>query len=425
MSQIVSICSVGTEVVLGDQVDSNAAWLSQRLRELGIEVRYHLAAGDRMAELTDALRWLVDRSDVVLVGGGLGPTPDDLTREAIAEVAGVALESRAELEEAIIQRFADLGARMPPDNLRQAQVPAGAQPYDPVGTAPAFRIEVPRDGREPCVLYALPGVPWELQALYDREVQPDLLARTGGGASVTRVVHVSGMGESTVSELLAPLVEELDGSDGLALSFLATGDEIQVRLTASGPDPDAAAERTEPHIGEVRRLLGRAVTGIDDQSIEQILGELLHDAGETVAFAESATAGAACARMARIAGASRVLKGGAVVYATDSKVEVLGVPEDLLDEHGPVSDPVTRELAARVRELFGSDWGVAITGVAGPGTQNGLPIGTVVWAVAAPDGEVHVRSGRLPGDREAIQRRLVASALESLRRRLVERTGGV
>lgn len=424
MTDVVSICSVGTEVVLGDQVDSNAAWLSQRLRELGIEVRYHVAAGDDMVELTEALHWLVERSDVVVVGGGLGPTPDDLTREAVAEVAGVGLESRPDLEEAIIQRFAAAGARMPTDNLRQARIPAGARAYDPVGTAPAFRVEVRREDREACVVYALPGVPWELQALYDREVQPDLLARTGGGASVTRVVHVSGMGESTVAEVLAPLVEELDGSEGVALSFLATGEEIQVRLTASGRDPAAAAERSEPHVTEVRRLLGRAVTGVDDQSIEQLLGDLLHDAEQTVAFAESATAGAACARMARIPGASEVLKGGTVVYATDAKRDVLGVPEALLDEHGPVSEEVTRELAVRVRDLFGADWGVGITGVAGPGTQNGLPVGTVMWAVAAPDGQVHVRSGRLPGDRDAIQRRLVASALESLRRRLTEQVDG-
>lgn len=420
MTEVVSICSVGTEVVLGDQVDSNAAWLSQRLRELGIEVRYHLAAGDDMPQLTAALRWLVDRSDVVIVGGGLGPTPDDLTREAIAEVTGLPLETRPDLEEAIVQRFADLGARMPPENLRQAQVPAGAHGYPPVGTAPAFRVEVPRDGRDPCVVYALPGVPWELQALYDRDLQPDLLARTGGGASITRVIHVSGMGESAVSEVLAPLTEELDGDHGVALSFLATGDEIQVRLTASGADPDQAAARTEPHVAEIRRLLGRAVTGVDHQSVEQVLGDLLRDAGQTVAFAESATAGAACARLASVPGASGILKGGVVVYATEAKQEVLGVPQELLDEHGPVSDHVTRELAVRVRERFGADWGVGITGVAGPGTQNGLPVGTVVWAVAAPDGQVFVRSGRLPGDRAAILRRLVAAALEGLRRRLTD-----
>lgn len=414
----VSICSVGSEITAGDQVDANAAWLSQRLREVGLEVTYHLAVGDDLEELATGLRWLVDRSDAVIVGGGLGPTHDDLTREAVAAVAGVALEPRPELEEDIIGRFAELGVRMPPDNLRQAQLPAGAVGYPPVGTAPGFRLDVERTGGGTCVLHVLPGVPWEQRALYDRDVVPGLIDGFGATASVTRVIHVTGLGESSAAERLAPVIEAHADDERFAVSFLATGEEVQVRVTAGGADPDAARARTEPVVEEIRRLLGPAVAGVDTTSIEQALASLLRERDETVAFAESATAGGISARMARVPGASDVLRGGVAVYATEAKHDVLGVPQDLLDEHGPVSEPVTRELAARVRELFSSDWGVAVTGVAGPGTQNGLDIGTVIWAVAGPDGEVTVRRGRFPGDREAIQRRLGSAALEALRRRL-------
>jgi len=403
-------------------VDANASWLSQRLRELGAPVRYHLAAGDDLATLTAALRWLIERSDVVIVGGGLGPTHDDMTREAVVEVAGVPLESRADLEEYLVARFAEHGARMPAQNLKQAQVPRGAEVYPPVGTAPGFRLQVARQEGEPCVLFVLPGVPWEQRALYDRDVQPALLALLGGGASVTRTVHVTGQGESSVAEAIGPVIADLDEVDGIEVSFLATGEEVQVRVTASGPDPAAARARTQPIVDRIRGLLGRTVAGVDRQTIEEAIGDLLRERGQTVAFAESATAGAISARMARIPGASAVLRGGAVVYATATKAEVLGVPDALLEEHGPVSESVTRELAVRVRERFGSDWGVAVTGVAGPGTQNGLPVGTVVWSVAGPDGSARVKTARLPGDREAIQRRLAAAALEALRRALLDVT---
>lgn len=415
----VSICSVGSEVVLGDQVDSNAAWLSQRLREIGVEVRNQVTVGDDPDQIADTLRWLIDHNEAVIVGGGLGPTPDDVTREAVAAATGRDLEHREELEEQIRQRFADRGHRMPASNLQQARIPKGATPYAPVGTAPGFRLDVERDG-EPCSVYVLPGVPWELQSLYERDVLPHLLQRVGKGASVTRTVHVTGMGESSVSEALGPLLVRLSGDELAAVSFLATGTEIQVRVTAHGDEPEAAKNRTEPIVKEVRELLGRAVAGVDDESLEDAIAHLLRDRDEKVAFAESATAGQLAARMATSPGASEILAGGVVVYATDSKTDVLGVPAELIEEHTPVSEEVTRAMASRVRELFGCAWGVGVTGVAGPGAQGGKPIGTVVWAVAGPDGEVTCRQGEFPGDRDAVRARLGSAALEMLRRRLTD-----
>lgn len=419
MTLRLAICSVGTEITLGDQVDTNAAWLSQQVRALGIEITSHVAVSDELDDMVANLAWLRDRHDAVIVGGGLGPTHDDRTREAIAEVAGAPLEQRPELEEEITRRFAALGARMPAQNLQQARIPAGAQVLPPVGSAPGFRVEAARPDGARCVFYALPGVPWELRELYTRDVEPDLLALAGHGASITRIVHVTGMGESAVGEVLAPVIDAHDGRDDIVIALLAPGDEIQVRVTARGEDPAAARARSQPVVDAISGRLGRAVTGLDEESLEESVARLLRQAGQTVAVAESATAGAICARLARPRGASEILQGGVVVYATDAKQQVLQVPAQLLAEHGPVSEPVTCELAVRVRELFGSGWGIGVTGVAGPTTQGGQPVGTVFWAVSGPDGEVQVHGRRFPGDRAAVQRRLVAAALEALRRRLL------
>ncbi|MDX1658454.1 MAG: CinA family nicotinamide mononucleotide deamidase-related protein [Nitriliruptorales bacterium] len=416
----VSICSVGSEIVLGDQVDSNAAWLSQRLREIGVDITNQAAVGDEIGEIVATLTWLLERNDVVIVGGGLGPTPDDVTREAVAEATGRSLEHREDLEELIRQRFADHGVRMPAANLRQARVPKGAVAFDPVGTAPGFRVDLEGADGESRLVYVLPGVPWELQSLYERDVLPHLLQRVGGGATVTRVVHVTGKGESSVAEALGPVLADADGEDGVAVSFLATGEEIQVRVTVRADDPDRARERSQPIVDEVKRLLGRAVSGVDDQDLEEVVADLLRERGEMVAFAESATAGLIASRMARSAGASEILAGGIVAYATGSKAEVLGVPAELIEEHSAVSEEVTTAMAARIRERFDVAWGVAVTGVAGPGTQGGKEIGTVVWAVAGPDGEVRCRNAVFPGDRDAVRRRLASAALESLRRHLLD-----
>ncbi len=409
----VGICSVGTELLTGDQVDSNATWLSARLRELGATPVLHLAVRDDRDEMVDALRLLLDRCDAVLVGGGLGPTPDDLTREAIAEVADVELEQRAELEEAIRQRFADMGARMSDNNLRQARVPAGAVAWAPVGTAPGFVLEL--DGRP---IWALPGVPWEMKALFDEHVAPEVLERSGGRASVTRVVHVTGMGESQVSEALTD-VEARAVDDGIEVAYLATGTEIQVKLTAHGQDRDDAWSSAQDWLDEVVEVLGLRVAGTDTSSVEEAVHELLLSAGATVAAAESATAGLVCSRLSEVPGSSDTFRGGAVVYATGTKAEVVGIDPALLDEHPAVSEPVTAALAEHIRELYGSDYGVATTASAGPVPQDGVEVGTCVWAVCGPDGRVDVTTRMIPGDRDAVRHRLASAAMEALRRRLL------
>jgi nicotinamide-nucleotide amidase len=413
----VGVCSVGTELLTGDQVDTNAAWVSARLGELGATAGLHLAVGDDLDDMVAAMRWLLGRCDALVVGGGLGPTPDDLTREAVARLADVPLEHRDDLEAAIRDRFAAHGARMSDNNLRQARVPRGATPWPPAGTAPGFAVEV--DGRP---VWVLPGVPWELRRLFDAHVAPDVLARTGARATVTRVVHVTSMGESQVADALAA-VEQRAGDDGVAFAYLATGSEIQVRVTASGDDREAAAGRAGRWVDEVVGVLGVAVAGTDGTTVEQAVHDLLRAAGATVAAAESATAGLVCSRLATVPGSSTTFRGGAVAYATDTKAAVVGIDPALLDTHAPVSRPVTTALARAVRERFAADYGVATTGVAGPSDQDGVPVGTCVWAVCGPDGEVDVMERVVPGDRDAVRGRLATAALETLRRRLLADLG--
>lgn len=419
-----AILSIGSELLLGEMSDTNATWLSQRLGHIGVDVRHHHAAGDHLDDLVAVLRWLGDDVDVIITGGGLGPTSDDLTREAVAAAAGVDLEHREDLEEAIIQRFAAMGsARVSPSNLRQARAPKGATAFDPVGTAPAFAMTLTDPTRDQATpggatrVYCLPGVPWELQELFVRDVEPEIMALAGEGATLTRVIHAVGLGESRIGELVDPvLADEPD----VELSFLARDHEVQVRVTVTADDPDAARAQSQPMVDKVIDALGSAVAGIDEEGLEDAVLRLLGDRGQTVATAESATAGQISARLGQVPGASHGLVGGMAVYATGVKRDVLGIDAAVLDEHGPVAEATTEELARRAKEVFGSDWGIGVTGVAGPEPQNDLPVGTAFWALAHPDGHVEVHGRQIPGSRPQVIARLGTVALDLLRRRLLE-----
>ena len=410
-----AVLSVGSELLLGDLTDSNATWLSLRLREFGVEVLHHLAVRDDLDEFVDSLRWLTERVELVIVGGGLGPTADDLTREAIALAAGVDNEHHDDLEEAIAAKFAALGRTMAPQNLKQARIPAGATPYPPVGTAPGFGITLLDPA--PTRVIALPGVPWEMQELFARHVNDEVRQLAGARATVTRVVHVVGRGESDVAEVIEPL---LDAHDNVTLSFLAKKSEIQVRLTVSADDPDGARVASQPVVDEVVAALGTAVVGVDDDALEQVVLRLLTAAGQTLATAESATAGDIAARLGRIPGASAAFTGGVVVYAAGAKQDLLDVPAGLLEEHGSVSAEVTEALAQAVQSRAGSDWALAVTGVAGPDPVGDLPVGSCFWALAHPDGHVEVHGRRVPGDRVQVIARLGSIALDLVRRRLLD-----
>ncbi|MEX2550133.1 MAG: CinA family nicotinamide mononucleotide deamidase-related protein [Nitriliruptoraceae bacterium] len=410
------ILSVGSELLLGDLTDTNATWISQRLTEHGIEVVHHLAVGDDLDRLVSAVHWLAERTDLIIVGGGLGPTHDDLTREALAAAAGVELEYREELAEEIAGRFRALDRRMPEQNLRQARIPAGARIIPPVGTAPAFDLELSGTGGRTRVV-ALPGVPWELHELFATHVTPLLGELTGGGVTLTRVLHVAGRGESDVAEVIEPLVA---AREGITLSFLAKAQEIQVRLTVSGIDHPTTFQGSQSVVDELVTALGGAVVGLDAEDLETVVLRLLAERGQTLATAESATAGDIAARLGRVAGAAAAFAGGVVVYATGAKSALLDVPAEVIAEHGPVSAETTGALARAVRLRLDTDYALAVTGVAGPSTVDELPVGTAFWALADRDGEVEVEGRRLPGDRGQVIARMGSAALDLLRRRLVD-----
>jgi len=410
-----AILSVGSELLLGDLTDTNATWISSRLREHGVAVVRHLAARDDVSEIVAAIRWLSEQADLIVIGGGLGPTSDDLTRDAVAVALDVPLELREDLEEAIIARFAAAGRTMAPRNRRQAFVPVGARAIDPVGTAPAFAVDLATpDG--PVRMVALPGVPWELHLLWDSFVEPQLVELGATGATVTRVVHVAGRGESDVAAVVEPLME---ADPDVVLAFLAKQSGIQVRLTATGCDPADARRRSQPAVDRVVEALVGSVSGIDDESLEATLVRLLTAAGETVATAESATGGSIAARLALVPGASRVLIGGLVGYRDEGKVALAGLDPDLLVREGAISAETTRALALAARARSGSDWGIGVTAVAGPEPVGDLPVGTAFWALAGPDGTCEVHERIIPGDRAAIGLRLGSAVLDLLRSRLL------
>jgi nicotinamide-nucleotide amidase len=411
-----AVLSVGSELLLGDLTDTNATWISARLSERGIAVLHHLAARDVVAELVDALHWLAERVDVIIVGGGLGPTSDDLTRDALAVAAGVGLELREDMEEDIRLRLAALGRPLTVTNRRQAFAPVGARVHPPVGTAPSLAVDLRGEGRtRPVRVIALPGVPWELHELWEPFVVPQLVELGAVGVTRTTVLHVLGRGESDVAAVVEPLLES---HPEVTLSFLAKKHAIDVRLTVSGSDDADARSRARPVVELVLSVLGADIAGIDADDLETTVVRLLQVRGQRVATAESATAGSISARLGGVPGASAVLLGGLVTYDASAKVALAGLDADDLAREGTVSAATTEALARAARARTGAEWGIGATAVAGPSSVDGLPVGTAFWALADPDGGCEVQQRIITGDRATVMTRLGSAALDLLRRRL-------
>lgn len=408
------VLAVGTELLLGQIVDTNSSWIGEQLAAAGIDSHYQTKVGDNLDRIVGALRVALSRSDAVIVCGGLGPTQDDITREAIAAVMNVALERDDALVERIASMFRTRGRAMVDSNLRQADVPVGATVIPQTrGTAPGLICPV---GHK--VVYAVPGVPYEMQDMLERAVLPDLQARAGTTATiVSRVLRTWGLAESTLAEQVGPRLEALDAAGGNpTLAFLASGIEgIKIRITAKAATHDEAVALVEAEDAELRALLGTIVFGVDDDTMESAVGALVEDAGLTVAVAESMTGGLVASRLVEVPGASDWFKGGVVSYASEVKYDLLGVPE------GPVvSEQAAAAMAEGVAKLLGTDIGLSITGVAGPAEQEGQPVGTVFFGVAL-DGKTEVVHVRLPGDRPRVRQYATISLLDLLRRRLLTR----
>ena len=402
--------AVGDELLLGDIVNGNAAWLGAHLAAVGAPVVHSAMVGDDVDRIVTAVRRALEDADVVLLTGGLGPTVDDLTRDAVAAVAGVPLARDAALEASLVERFRAYGyTDLPAAVMRQADVPRGARALDnPVGSAPGLRVEL---GAK--LLFALPGPPHELAAVMGDGVLDELAARSGA-VVVTRTLHCAGLGESAVAELVEAAV---DVPEGVALAYLAGGAVVRVRLTTAAPTVEQADAVLAPLLEAARARLGDVVFGRDADSLPGVVSARLRAAGETVAVAESLTGGLVGAALTDLPGSSDVFRGGVQVYATDLKTALAGVPVDLLAEYGPVSVPTAEAMARGVRERLGATYGLALTGVAGPGEADGHPAGTVVVAVADARGAVS-RQVRLPGDRSRVRLLAVTAGLDLLRRRL-------
>ena len=407
------VVAIGTELLLGQIVDTNSSWLGEQLSAAGIDSCLQVKVGDNLNRMVKAIRQTLEDADAVIICGGLGPTHDDITREAIAEIMGVELEFNDEVGMAISEMFASRNRRMPEINMRQAMVPKGANIIEQRrGTAPGLICPV---GNK--VIYAVPGVPYELYEMFERAILPDLLVRSGSVSVISsRVLRTWGESESGLNERLFGVIEELESDGNPTLAFLASGWEgIKVRLTAKAATRPEVVSILDEWEQKVRAAIGDIVFGVDDDTMESVVLQMLRDRGLTLGLAESVTGGLVSGRLTNIAGASDVLRGAVVSYASEVKFDVLGVT------NGPVVSPEAAvEMAVGAQRVLGADVGLSLTGVAGPAEQEGQRPGTLCIGVALPNGVTASSVVQLPGVRDQMRQLSVISALDFLRRQLRE-----
>jgi nicotinamide-nucleotide amidase len=414
-----AIVAVGSELLGTDRLDTNSLRLTALLDRHGIELRRKTVVGDSVDEIAFELRSLLEKVDLILVTGGLGPTADDVTREAAAVALGRGMHFNEEVLARIAARFHSFGRRMPEVARRQAEVVDGAEliPNDR-GTAPGMRLE-----KDSVHLFLFPGVPVELDGMLSEYLDPWLAARTGGAGREMAVLKIASLPESEVEERIGPAYAEFGRE---AITILASPGEIRLQAMAAGPEPERRA-RLSAMVARLAELAGNAVFATrEEDTLESVVGELLRAGGATLSVSESCTGGLLAKRLTDVPGSSDYFLGGVVTYTNRLKTEMVGVPVELLAEHGAVSEPVARAMAEGVRRALGSDWGIGVTGVAGPGGGSETkPVGMVHIAVAGPGaGEVEHRKVRFPGDRDMVRRQSAQLALEVLRRRLLAVAAG-
>jgi nicotinamide-nucleotide amidase len=404
------VIAVGSELLRPGRRDTNGDWLIERLLDLGIETRWRSAVDDEVERIARLIGAAWEGADLVLLTGGLGPTEDDRTREALALAFDAPLTRDPVMTQRITSMFSVRGRVAGPRQWRQADRPEGAAWIEnALGSAPGLLVE--RDGR---LLAALPGVPAEMKAMFDAAVAPRLAASAGGALART-TLRIAGRPESWVDEIL----RDLYGTLGTETTILASAGSVELLVTARGADAVEARARLAALTAAMRARLGIDLYGSDDETLAGVVGRLLAERGATVAVAESCTAGLLGAAFTEVPGSSVWFRGGVVCYADDLKSSLAGVPEPLIRQHGAVSEAVARAMADGARAACSADFGLGITGVAGPGGGSAdKPVGTVHLALA--DGDAG-RSVKLdwPGDRELIRKRAVTVALDLLRRRLI------
>jgi nicotinamide-nucleotide amidase len=404
------IISVGTELLLGELLDTNSNYLAARLPALGIDCYGISEVGDNLQRLADTFRRSIERSDLTIATGGLGPTEDDLTREAIASALDEPLAVDPGLEEWVRGLFAGRGMPMPERNIKQALLIPSARPIpNPRGTAPGWWVE--RDGH---IIVAMPGVPPEMTFMWENEVEPELAKRPTGAIIISRTLKTAGIGEGTVDEMISPLLKSANPTIGV----YAKVDGIHIRVTAKAADRDECARLIAPVEDELRRILGNAVWGQDADTLPTVVGRALAERGLSVATMESCTGGMLAGAFTEAEGSSEYYRGGLVTYATEQKA-VEGVDPALIEEHGVISTQVALDMARAVRDRMRSDVGIGITGVAGPGTVEDKPVGTVHIGIDVL-GRQEAMTNTFRQSRQQVKARAVTTSLFFLRRLITE-----
>lgn len=406
------IIAIGSELLTPARVDTNSLWITEQLNTLGVEVRRKSIVGDDRGLLADAIRQALANAEIVILTGGLGPTEDDVTREAVAETLGRTLVFRQDLLDTLQQRFARLNRTMAANNRRQTFLVEGAEPLpNGRGTAPGQWLE--QEGR---AVILLPGPPNEMKAMFTAECLPRLTQRLPAQVIRTRFYRVAGMGESDLDQLIAPLYKPFTNP---VTTILAGPGDIQIHLRARG----ATEREAEALLGEVgppiEAVLGDRLYSRDGASMEAVVGQLLRAHQATLSVAESCTGGWLGERITSVAGSSDYFVGGFLVYSGAMKTRLLGVDADVLARHTAASEEVAQAMALGARARTGSTYAIAVTGEAGPESSTGAPVGTVIIGIAGPSGDAQARRYVLFGDRNGIRARAAQWALDDLRRALL------
>jgi competence/damage-inducible protein CinA-like protein len=413
---IAEIIAVGSELLTPFRQDTNSLYLASQLNELGVEVAFKSIVGDNVKHIARVTTAALSRVDIVLLCGGLGPTEDDLTREAVAQTLGLHLKRDPVILQSIEARFAERGWKMSPNNAKQADVISGATVLsNSNGTAPGQWITGKSDGKEKIVVL-LPGPPHELKALFEGAVAERLRARVPQQFIASRVLKITGMGESACDARVAPIYKRFRDVN---TTILAGAGEIQLHLRTRAESAQAAQKRVDELVEKIEEELGDFVYSDNGDSLEQIVSYYLQMRNATLAVAESCTGGLLAERLTSISGSSRSFIGGAVVYSNDLKTQFADVPADLIDVYGAVSEPVAKSLAEGIRKRCGTTLGIGVTGVAGPtGGTAEKPVGLVFHALASESGTEVVKRN-FPGDRERVRWFASQQALDMVRRKLM------
>jgi nicotinamide-nucleotide amidase len=406
------IIAIGSELLTPDRTDTNSLWLTERLNGIGIEVKLKTIVGDDDARLEETIKDALKRSRVVIMTGGLGPTEDDITRKIAARALGRRLLFNEKVLGEISAKFERMGRGMPEINSRQAMVIQGAEILaNPNGTAPGMYIE-----HQSCAVALLPGPPREMRPMFENFVQPKLAARAGDVRVVRRILRVAGMGESAVDERIAPVYTQYKNPQ---TTILFNRSEIEIHLTAQGKTEQDAELLLDGLAGQIEERLGHAIFAFRGEKMEEVVGLRLAVGGFSLAVAESCTGGLISERLTEVPGSSVYFKEGVVAYSNDAKIRSLGVDAESLRQYGAVSAQVAEAMAEGVRERADTDFGLSVTGIAGPtGGSEEKPVGLVFIALS-DDAHTEHRKLMLPGDRHLIRWRASQAALDLLRRRLI------